>query len=73
LNQAGAGKPVEVGAVWTDPESAGAKGQMARIHSGHFFVDPGPQKAAPTALATGTFPLPAWLSNSLLRFKEDLP
>jgi penicillin-binding protein 2 len=73
LDQAGASKPIEVGAVWTDPDVSGAKRQqMARIHSGHFFVDPG-RVAAPKALATGTFLLPAWLSESLLRFKEDLP
>jgi penicillin-binding protein 2 len=74
LDQAGASKPVEVGAVWSDPDLPGAQGQpMPRIHGGHFFIDPGPQAAAPKAVANGTFPLPAWLSASLLRFKEDLP
>jgi penicillin-binding protein 2 len=37
-------QPVEVGAVWTSPEPAGknpSNGQSARIHTGHFFVDPG--------------------------------
>jgi penicillin-binding protein 2 len=40
-----AAAPVEVGAVWTTPDSGpdtkpGAKGRTAaRIHSGHFFVD----------------------------------
>jgi hypothetical protein len=28
--------------------------------------------AGPRALASETSPLPAWLSTSLLRFKEDL-
>jgi penicillin-binding protein 2 len=74
LDQAGASKPVEVGAVWSDPDLPGAQGRpMARIHSGHFFIDPGPQTAAPKAVAGATFPLPAWLSASLLRFKEELP
>jgi hypothetical protein len=74
LEQAGASKPVEVGAVWSDPDLPGAEGQpLARIHSGHFFIDPGPQAAAPKAVAGATFPLPAWLSASLLRFKQDLP
>jgi penicillin-binding protein 2 len=74
LDQAGASKPVEVGAVWSDPDLPGTEAQpMARIHSGHFFIDPGPQTAAPKAVAGATFPLPAWLSASLLRFKEELP
>jgi hypothetical protein len=36
-----AATPVEVGAVWSVPDSKpGAKGSTAaRIHSGHFFVD----------------------------------
>jgi penicillin-binding protein 2 len=35
--------PVEVGAVWTGPDSGrknGASNQSARIHAGHFFVNP---------------------------------
>ncbi|HUA91083.1 MAG TPA: penicillin-binding protein 2 [Terracidiphilus sp.] len=75
LNQAGAVKPVEVGAVWTDPEPAGKKGngtEATALHGGHFFVDPGPMPE-PKALASETLPqLPTWLSTSLLRFKEDL-
>jgi penicillin-binding protein 2 len=45
LPPAKAAAPVEVGAVWTTPDSgpnskSGAKGATAaRIHSGHFFVD----------------------------------
>jgi penicillin-binding protein 2 len=45
LPPAKAAVPVEVGAVWTTPDSgpdskSGAKGATAaRIHSGHFFVD----------------------------------
>jgi penicillin-binding protein 2 len=80
LDQAGAAKPVEVGAVWSDPvssdpESVGRKGaptQTAAVHAGHFFVDPGPLPG-PTAVAAAAPALPAWLSASLLRFKEDLP
>jgi penicillin-binding protein 2 len=73
LDQAGASKPVEVGAVWSDPEPAGAKPQaIARVHTGHYFFNPGPT-AAPKALAASNLPLPTWLSASLLRFKEDLP
>jgi penicillin-binding protein 2 len=81
LQQAGASNPVEVGAVWTDPQPSarsGAGSQRASLHAGHFFVDPnsqtGPMAAAPRALASGTPALlPEWLSESLLRFKEDLP
>ena len=80
LDQAGAAKPVEVGAVWSDPvspgsEPAGRKGtatQPAAVSAGHFFVDPGPLAPGPTAVASGAPALPAWLSASLLRFKEDL-
>jgi penicillin-binding protein 2 len=81
LQQAGASNPVEVGAVWTDPQPSArsaAGSQRASLHAGHFFVDPnsqtGPMAAAPRALASGTPALlPEWLSESLLRFKEDLP
>jgi penicillin-binding protein 2 len=80
LDQAGAAKPVEVGAVWTDPKPAGQKDngtEASAMHAGHFFVDPvfvdSARQTAPKALASGTLPqLPAWLSTSLLRFKEDL-
>jgi penicillin-binding protein 2 len=75
LDQAGAAKPVEVGAVWSDPEPAGRKGgasQTAAVRAGHFFVNPGPLAPGPTAVASGAPALPAWLSASLLRFKEDL-
>ncbi|HZP05171.1 MAG TPA: penicillin-binding protein 2 [Terracidiphilus sp.] len=79
LQQAGATKPVEVGAVWSDPVPVGQKGNGATafaMHAGHFFVDPTPASSSattPKALASETFPLPAWLSSSVLRFKEDLP
>ncbi|HEY1766135.1 MAG TPA: penicillin-binding protein 2 [Terracidiphilus sp.] len=75
LDQAGAAKPVEVGAVWSAPLPAGRKGlgaEASSVRAGHFFIDP-PAAAAPTAVAAGSFPVPAWLGASLLRFKEDLP
>jgi penicillin-binding protein 2 len=81
LDQAGDTKPVEVGAIWSEPTaqpsgpsrnvaSSGAAIQDAAIHAGHFFIDPNP---GPTAVASGNLPLPAWLSASILRFKEDIP
>jgi penicillin-binding protein 2 len=77
LQQAGDSKPVEVGAVWTDPQPPGSKRsgpQMARVHAGHFFINPSPPASTATAVATGVPSLlPAWLSESLLRFKEDQP
>jgi penicillin-binding protein 2 len=74
LDQAGAAKPVEVGAVWSDPAPAGhgASGKRASVvRAGHFFVHPDPD-IHPEAVATGTPQWPAWLTASLLRFKEDL-
>jgi penicillin-binding protein 2 len=77
LQQAGDSKPVEVGAVWTDPQPPASKRsgpQMARVHAGHFFINPSPPASTATAVATGVPSLlPAWLSESLLRFKEDQP
>ena len=89
LEQAGAGKPVEVGAVWSVPaptsegKSHSGKSQSAAmddtgVGGGHFFVTVPPVSALPQALATGHFSLPAWLNASLIntsmiRFKQDLP
>jgi len=82
LDQAGAGKPVEVGAVWSTPAPEGhnspnAPWRESVLHAGHFLVDPSLPAAAglasganPKALASGRLPLPAWLSASPLRFKE---
>jgi len=44
LAPAQAQAPVEVGAVWSGPDAprSGSAGQVARIQSGHFFVDPRP-------------------------------
>jgi len=69
-------KPVEVGAVWSEPTTtghkrAGSAAQSAALHAGHFFINP-PRAAAPEAIATGYLPLPAWFRVSPLRFKENL-
>jgi penicillin-binding protein 2 len=74
LEQASTDKPVEVGAVWSEPEPAvrghaHAAGQENALHAGHFFLDPGPAPA-PKALASGRIPLPSWLMSMPLRFKE---
>jgi penicillin-binding protein 2 len=78
LDQAGAAKPVEVGAVWTDPAppasapkgTLAARVQASRVHAGHFFVQP-TAAVRPEAVATGAPQWPAWRTSSLLRFKED--
>jgi penicillin-binding protein 2 len=80
LDQAGATKPIEVGAVWSEPQPqtgrgprAGATAQVQdRVQGGHFFVTSPPIAAAPQAVAAGSFSLPSWLGASLLRFKEEL-
>jgi penicillin-binding protein 2 len=71
LEQAGSGKPVEVGAIWSEPAPSGSRiagisGQDAVLHVGHFTVDPAPA-AGPRSLASGLFPLPAWLGAPSLR------
>ncbi len=75
LQQAGASKPIEVGAVWSvsrpAPDGSGSAGETAELHGGHFFLDLGAPAAAPKALASGIFPVPDWLSASPPRFKED--
>jgi len=72
LDQAGASKPVEVGAVWSAPEPARAgrpSAQDSALHAGHFFLDAGPLAGA-KALTTGRLPVPGWLLAMPLRFKE---
>jgi penicillin-binding protein 2 len=74
LEQAATDKPVEVGAIWSEPQPtvrghAHATGQQNAIRAGHFFLDPGPAPA-PKALASGRIPLPAWMMSVPLRFKE---
>jgi penicillin-binding protein 2 len=73
LDQAGSGKPVEVGAIWSEPappqsRHAGGQQQDSVLHAGHFTVNPAPQ-----SLASGQLPLHAWLFASPLRFKQGLP
>jgi penicillin-binding protein 2 len=77
LDQASLSKPVEVGAVWSEPlpanrKRSGAPSQNYVLHTGHFTVDPGPLASA-KAMASAQFPLPAWLMASPLRFKEGKP
>jgi penicillin-binding protein 2 len=79
LDQAGTQKPVEVGAVWSDPAPVRRKGNSAGrqtvaasdFHGGHFFVDP--PRPAPTSTASGLFHLPAWFMANPLRFRERHP
>ncbi len=77
LNQASLGKPVEMGAVWSEPAPPGrqrsnASGQQSVLHAGHFMIDPSPLAAA-KSLASSQPSLPAWLSSLPLRFKEGRP
>ncbi len=78
LDQAVLGKPVEVGAVWSEPAPAGRKradglpAQDSVLHAGHFLVDPG-ALAASTAAAGARPALPSWLLAMPLRFKEGQP
>jgi penicillin-binding protein 2 len=73
--------PVEVGAVWSEPQPNGrtrngAAKQMAQasaVHAGHFTIAPALPQAGSKAVASGQLPLPAWLASALLRFKEKLP
>jgi penicillin-binding protein 2 len=84
LDQAGASKPVEVGAVWSEPKPsdgrpAGGAGLDFVLHAGHFTLDPrnttirATLAAGPKATASGRLPLPGWLAASPLRFKEGQP
>ncbi len=78
LQQAGTGKPVEMGAVWSEPVPAGQKSrhagatQSARLRGGHFPLFPAPLTPARNVAST-LFPWPAWLLSSPLRFKEGQP
>src|ERR1035437_1940563 len=74
LNEASLDKPVEVGAIWSEPAPAGhhrhgAPGEDSVLHAGHFMVDPGPLAPA-KSLASSHPLLPAWLLSSPLRFKQ---
>jgi penicillin-binding protein 2 len=74
LNQADLSKPVEVGAVWSEPAPVGRKhsGGDSVLHAGHFLIDPGPLAPA-KAVASARPTLPAWLLAMPLRFKEGQP
>jgi penicillin-binding protein 2 len=73
--------PVEVGAVWSEPQPNGrtrngAAKQMAQasaVHAGHFTIAPALPQAGSKAVANSQLPLPAWLASAPLRFKEKLP
>ena len=74
LDQANLEKPVEVGAIWSEPAPAGhhrhgAPGEDSVLHAGHFMVDPGPLAPA-KSLASSHPLLPVWMLSSPLRFKE---
>jgi penicillin-binding protein 2 len=81
LDRASVSKPVEVGAIWSDPPPAGPKGHPASdqadvLHAGHFLVDPNHLNPGQSkkAVATGLAPLPAWFTASQpLRRQERLP
>ncbi|MFZ1084886.1 MAG: hypothetical protein WAN35_07975, partial [Terracidiphilus sp.] len=75
LNQAALDKPVDVGAVWTEPSpdgrrsAGGLPGQDSVLHAGHFLIGPGALAPA-KAVASARPSLPAWLPDLPLRFKE---
>ena len=61
--QPAATKPVEMGAIWSDPYSG-------TLHGGRYLLPPAPASTiSPLAAALG--PLPATLLGSPLRLKED--
>ncbi len=87
MEQATVNKPVEVGAVWSEPRPAGhhagkrdEASDDGALHAGHFMLDPDKtlgrvlSAASPKALGSGQLPLPAWFTHALpLRFRERLP
>jgi penicillin-binding protein 2 len=75
VNQASLGKPVEMGAVWSEPDGrthSNASRHASVLHAGHFMVDPGPLPAA-KSLASRQSSLPAWIFFLPIRFKEGQP
>jgi penicillin-binding protein 2 len=77
LNEASLDKPVEVGAIWSEPAPSGhhrhgATGEDSVLHAGHFMVDPGPLAPA-KSLASSHPLLPAWMLSLPLRFKQGQP
>jgi penicillin-binding protein 2 len=78
LNQAtSAPKPVEVGAIWSEPGPADPKyGKPGHklpaddeLHAGHFVVDP----AQPAKALASSSTLPSWFPAMPLRWRERLP
>jgi penicillin-binding protein 2 len=61
-------KPVEVGAVWTTPDSGDRKQQAEQLHSGHFFVNPEPARQ----VAMRPISFGALIQALPLRWKEGL-
>ncbi len=60
-------KPVEVGAVWTTPETDGKGsngGQTARLHAGHFFVYPSEAPAQPAVAENDRKVLPRAMTKA---------
>src|SRR5580658_581644 len=53
-------KPVEVGALWSDPAAGGAP---SRIHGGHFTLNPSPTAEAEISPSGH---LPAWLQPAIM-------
>ncbi|HMD76423.1 MAG TPA: penicillin-binding protein 2 [Terracidiphilus sp.] len=80
LASIGKSSPVEMGAVWTEPATAGRKphsaagraAQTAQLRGGHFPLTTAPLTPAKN-VAGSLFPWPAWLLSSPLRFKEGQP
>jgi penicillin-binding protein 2 len=74
----GKSSPIEMGAVWSDPETAGPKprhagaAQTAQLRGGHFPLPHTPLIPA-RSVASTLFPWQAWLISSPLRFKEGQP
>jgi penicillin-binding protein 2 len=65
--------PVEVGAVWTSPEPASknaGKETTARIHAGHFFIDPDKDSGSPLPRS---FPGPTAFGLALPTRRIQLP
>jgi penicillin-binding protein 2 len=75
LDQAAVSKPVEVGAVWSEPpptrrKHSGAPSQDVVLHAGHYTIYPAAYVTPP---AVGLLPMPAWLLSSPLRFRPRQP
>ncbi len=72
LQQAGASKPVEVGAIWTSPPTGNPKKDAERadaLHAGHFLVNPA-EPAKDLAVKAANFS-PLWYALPI-RWREGL-